>query len=213
MPYFVCMQIKNPLFCLLFSFPLLLCGQSTGNSDRLAEKLEGWFPLASGIVTYTLTGEASGKVTLYFDRNGWRMAEIKTLEYTRYGLTSSENTLDLTDGDYRYRVNIAEQKGEKSTDKTRSSLMGYKSRAEALIGWMASESGTLQRTDSLLGKPCQVWGFAKGTTQEMWTWEGLPLKVVKRLPGLSYELTAVAIQENVPIPEVSFGLPDGITWR
>lgn len=195
---------------------LLACfssfGQITGNSDKINESTKPKFALKSGIINYEISGDGTGTVTLHFDRNGWRKIEHRHLTIEKYGVTSTEQTVELVDGDYVYKANLDSKKGQKQFDKSWSGLLNYKSKEETISAIMTTKGGTKDSTEVLLDKTCTIWKFDSGTISELWEWEGIPLKVVKRLPGISYEITATSIDELDSIPEERLQSLEPIVW-
>ncbi|MEQ8472298.1 MAG: hypothetical protein RIC35_13990 [Marinoscillum sp.] len=203
------MRIATPLLLLISSFTF---AQTTGNSEELNKKIKSKFPLSTATIKYQITGDASGSAALYFDRNGWRAVEHKELIMERYGIKSTENTIELTDGDYKYQINVNAGKGKKTTDKSWSGLLGYKSHKETITAIMTSKGGEPAGEQTLNDKTCTVWKFNSGSTQEIWEWNGIPLKIVKKLPGLTYEMIAEEIVEIESINEELLALPNSVIW-
>lgn len=201
---------------LLTSLALLISlwtyGQIEGNSDKINADTNPKFPLTSGSITYTISGDGSGSSTLYFDRNGWRTIEHRELIMTRYGITSNEKVIELVDGDYYYKANLDAGTGKKSVDNSWSGLLSYKSKEETIEAIMKSKGGSLKGTEVVIDKICLVWVFEKGSVKELWEWEGIPLKIKKELPGIHYELTATAITEHTEFPNNELLILENIKW-
>jgi|GEM_PF-1557929 len=203
----------KPLMYVIFIIPMVCWSQLPGNSESINKKTPAKYPVQSGIISYTVSGGATGTATLYFDRNGWRALEHRTIQINRYGTMSTEDRKELTDGDYIFKINLTSGSGEKAKDERWSGLMTYKSNAQAFEAIMVSRGGSKVGMDTLLGKPCNKWAFEKGPVSHLWVWQGIPLKVIKKLPGLAYEQIAVSFTENPQIEEATFALPEEITWK
>jgi len=201
----------KPLFTFLL-IPLFSLFQQDGNSETINKKASPRFPMISGTVHYVIKGDASGSARLVFDRNGWRSAENRSLVIKRYGIESKENRLELVNGDNLYQVNLDKSSGKATTDNKWSSLLRNKDIDTSVSIMMEYKNGELNRMDTLLGKPCQVWTFTKGNISEIWLWQGLALRTIKKMPGFSYEQVAEKIEENVP-EENTFILAEDITWQ
>ncbi|RED97473.1 hypothetical protein [Marinoscillum furvescens] len=199
------------IFFLLFSSSVL--NAQTGNSTSLNEKLPARFPLEEAEITYTIINGAEGSVRLIFDRNGWRSYETKEIVFKRYGVSSSEMRSTLTDGNMMYSINHLDSSGTKSSDYTWSQLLGYKNLEQTSKAIYNQQGGQLTGLDTLLGKPCNVWVFEKGSVAELWEWNALPLKVVKRVPGITYEMVAEEMRTQPTISEDDFSLPDYVNWK
>lgn len=190
-----------------------LFAQLQGNSETIHEVTKAKFPISSGLVVYEISGDGTGTSKLYFDRNGWRCLEDRKMEFKRYGITSEENVIEFTDGDFFYKANMDAGKGKMLQDKSWSGLLKYKSNAEAIDAIMTSKGAKLLGNQDLLEKPCQVWVFESGAISEIWEWKGIPLKIKKKLPGLNYEMTATSITEtSTLVPEQLILVLEGIEW-
>ncbi|MEQ9303795.1 MAG: hypothetical protein RJQ14_07755 [Marinoscillum sp.] len=204
------MRIATPL--LLLSLSYFSFAQSIGNSEELNQKIKAKYPLSTATVKYNISGDALGTAELHFDRNGWRSVEHKEITIERYGVKSTESTIELTDGDFKYQVNVDAGKGKKTTDKSWSGLLGYRTHPETIAAIMTSKGGQSAGEQLLLDKTCTVWTFSTGATREIWEWNGILLKVIKKLPGLSYEMIAQEILPIESINEELLILPKSLVW-
>lgn len=200
----------SPLIALLAFFIASI--SSSGNSLELSSKLPGKFALPSGLVRYVVSGSATGTATFHFDRNGWRSIESRELVFEKYGLKSTEKKLTLIDGDYLYTINIDSNQGKKENIEEWSHLIKSKSRVETRKIIYESMGGQMMETDTLLGKPCEVWTFAKGPVVHLAIWKGLPLLIERKVPGVTYTLTAIEVLEAQQWSDDVFHLPEGIEW-
>lgn len=204
------MKILAPLL-LILATALTLYGQS-GNSKEVDEKGKARIPLRSGKITYSISGNASGTATLHFDRNGWRQILVKEIVIEKYGIKSTEKTIELIDGDYIYRANLDAKTGIKIKETRWSSLASYKERKEIDEIIMQSNSGSTTRDTTIVDHSAVVWEFPKGSTRSQSRWEGVALEEVRSLGSLKYTMTATSFAENIDIPEETFVLPEGISW-
>ena len=193
--------MKNTLTTFALILSLNGFAQLTGNSEALASKDIFRTPMASGKITYVISGEISGAATLYFDRNGWRQLLEKEITIEKYGMKTVEKTVQYMDGDQVYTVNIKANKGTSNTDSRWSKLAAYKPKDDISKILLKDDGGTSNGDTTLLEKPVQIWDFNQGTTIAKWIWKGLELKEFKSLVGLKYEMTASVIEENITFPE------------
>lgn len=188
--------------------------QQSGNSLEINDRTAARFPLESARITYTITGDAIGTATLLFDRNGWRAIELRTVTLKRYGLENTEQTVELTDGDYTFTANLNTMKGRQKRDNKWSALRSYRETDEVVSALMTGQGGVLTDAgDTILGKPCRIWTFAKGTTASISEWSGIPLKIVKRLPSVNYVIAATAIDTTVVTSDADFELSSEILFE
>jgi hypothetical protein len=198
------------LLILLSSFTI---SAQTGNSLVLDQKGKEKLPLKSGKISYSITGGASGSATLYFDRNGWRQMIIRELTFERYGMKSTEKTIEYIDGDLLHKANLDSKKGLKSIDGRWSELITYKPASE-IPTIILEDNGGLKKGEAIqLNYPVTIWEFTSGARKSVWEWNGIILKEYKSLGDLSYQMTAETFLENEPIPEEVFALPENITWK
>jgi hypothetical protein len=202
------MKTLITLILTIASFHLLA---QAGNSLDLLNKGKTKLPLESGKITYNISGDASGEATLYFDRNGWRQVIIKEITFERFGISSTEKTIELTDGDYRFQVNLDSKKGKKITDNRWGKLMGYKEPQEIIEIILEDDGGTFTGDTSLLDYDVAMWTFKKSATPSVWHWNGLNLKETKALGTLTYDMIAISLEEK-PVDETVFELPEGVEW-
>ncbi len=185
--------------------------QLEGNSEKINSSTHAKFPMQQGIIQYQITGGATGSATLAFDRNGWRSIEKRNVTLKRYGIESHENRIEYIDGDYQYFINPDTKKGKQEVNKYWSGLLSYKDFEASMKAIYENESGTLLGMDSILSKPCYKWTFEKGTIKELWIWRGIPLKIIKEVPGLTYEQLATSISDEILTDP--FSLPKDIIWE
>lgn len=192
----------------------LLSLQQSGNSLEINSRTAVRFPLESARITYTISGDASGTATLLFDRNGWRAIEHRTVTLKRYGLENTEQTVELTDGDYTFSANLGTLKGRQQRDNKWSALRAYRETDEVVSALMTGQGGVLtNQGDTILGKPCRVWAFAKGTTASISEWSGIPLKIVKRLPSVNYVIAATTIDTSVVTSDADFAISNEVLFE
>lgn len=187
--------------------------QLEGNSESIDQSTKPRYPYPSAMVKYEVTGDASGEATLAFDRNGWRSLESRSVTIKRYGLESTEKRIELIDGDFQYAFDPNAAKGTRTKDQKWSSLLKYKDHPEALEAIMVSMGAVRVGVDTLLGRPCNRWDFEKGTISSIWEWNGIPIKISKKLPGLKYDQQAISISMDTEVPPALFVLPEGIAWQ
>ncbi|MEO9477847.1 MAG: hypothetical protein ABJG41_20055 [Cyclobacteriaceae bacterium] len=182
-----------------------------GNSTEILESGKKKFPIESGKITYTIDGTASGQATCYFDRYGWRQILIKELTLEQYGIKSTENTIELIDGDKIFSINQNSKKGTKKSDPRWSQLAAYKESSEILSIVLEDDGGIKEKDSTLVGKPVQLWIFEKGLVKSVCVWNGLNLMETKSAGKLVYAMTATDFSES-EIDESVFELPGNIEW-
>ncbi len=180
-----------------------------GNSTDLVEEGLKRFDNKSGKILYEIIGDAVGQMEYTFDHWGWLEFTSRKMEYTLFGMQSSEDRVEFRDGDFFYNIDLKTSKGKKSKNKDTSDLLRYKSGRETIEALYTKMGGTTAGTDQILGKTVNIWKFESGNTLELWEWNGIVLKGKRKLSKVVYEYEAKSIELD---PEVNIRLPDGITW-
>lgn len=201
-------QILSPT--LLFIFSQLL---SQGNSLELFEKNLRKYPIEKGVIQYIITGNANGKATLYFDRYGWRSVVVTEMTLKQFGVESKEQSKEYWDGDYWYKVDQLSNKGFQKKDDRWSQLIRYKESSEVPGILYSTDGGTNAGPEIVLERETTKWMFSKGIVQSVNDWNGIPLKTIKKLPGLMYEITVMAIDQPGSVQESMFAIDDSINWE
>ncbi|MFY0601495.1 MAG: hypothetical protein JXR03_17605 [Cyclobacteriaceae bacterium] len=203
--------MKITHFLALLLLPFFVSAQS-GNSMELNKNAKSKFPIESAKVSYIISGEATGTATMYFDRNGWRQILIKEITFEKFGISSTEKTVELIDGDFYFKANLNSKKGAKYTDSNWSSLLSYKAPEEILEITMESKGGVFSGDTTLLNYSVGIWNFSKGATRSIWTLEGITLREVKMIGKIRYEMIATEVNDTIKIEDDDFTLPEGIAW-
>lgn len=200
------------LLCLFASLLTFWTFSQPGNSGELAELGLKKFPIEKGKIEYLISGNATGKATLYFDRYGWRSSLVTEMSLKQFGVESYEHTLEIWDGDYFAKVDLIMKKGTKKKDDRWSQLARYKEASEIPGIFYSNDGGTYVGAEILLERETSKWTFVKGIVQAVNDWNGIALRTSKKLPGLVYEVVATSITEDTPDPSF-FDLPDSISWE
>lgn len=204
------MKSLATLFLLFFS---LLTSAQSGNSLELANSGKPKFPIESGKIVYKITGGASGTATLYIDRNGWRQIFIKEITFERFGMSSTERTIEYIDGNTTYKANLDSKKGLIKVDSRWSNLISYNSPTE-ISGIILEDDGATPNGDTtMLNHELKIWEYSNGSRKNIWEWKGIIFKEDKSLGDLSYIMTAQSFIKNEAISEEVFELPDEIEWK
>jgi hypothetical protein len=198
------------LFTVILVFcSVLTCLAQSGNASELANADLHRYSVRSATITYDISGDAEGTATYSFTEWGWKDAMQREMTYTLYGMKSEESRLEMRDGDIQYTIDLATKKGKSNIEKQLSGLMKYKSAKESREAIFNSQSAVKSGEDTILGKNVNIWIFETGNTLEVWEWEGIPLKIIKKLSKVVYTLTATEISLDVG---GEINLPEGINW-
>lgn len=195
----------------------LLCNFFTclgqgGNYAALVSKDLKRVSVQSGMIKYELSGDVEGTEVLYFDQWGWLEKTVRKYTYSKYGISSDENRVELRNGDFTFRGNFKTGKGSVTENKLESSMLRYKSIAEVTQTIMESRNGTKVGEENILGKLCVVWEFPRGLVQKVWIHEGLILKREQRIATLTIISTATDIEFDQSYSETDF-MVEEIVWQ
>jgi hypothetical protein len=187
------------------------------NASFSVAREEG-FELDSGIIEYVHSNNnpqmpdgvtSKGKQTLYFKNSGRLQARQAEIETIYEGGKELIRGLVLVDLDQNTAHIINEDKN-----------IGWKSTANKLVEIPSNNPGDMiiftdeikknfemkkNGTDKVLGRTCDVWESFKFKSK-LCIWKGILLKSEEEF----FSTIAVDIQENVPVPEDVFTVPEDV---
>ncbi|MEQ9468382.1 MAG: hypothetical protein RLN88_13290 [Ekhidna sp.] len=201
--------MKASLFTLL-SVPLLVFGQAKTAEELRAQDLKK-YSIESAEITYEITGDAEGEEVMVFTDYGWTSLKQQTMTFELYGITSTQNVHEITDGDFIYRVNPEDSTYVVRKDFKWSQQASYKSPDQVSEAILFSMGGEQQSDSTLMDKTCQVWTFEGKAIQELWVWNGLVLKRKAKLGDRLIETTATEIKLDVSPNLILFTFPEYYT--
>ncbi len=161
------------------------------------------YPHKSAEIQYKISGDAQGEEMMVFESYGWQSLRTSTMAFELYGITSKQNLLEITDGDYVYRLN-----GEDSTYVSRKDLKwsrqaSYSNPIQVSEAILFGMGGSHKADSIIIDKKCQVWTFEGKAIQELWIWDGLVLKRKAKLGDRLIVTTATSLELNVdPLKDI-----------
>lgn len=176
------------------------------------------FDVKSGKVEYKIEGKTKGTKTLWFDDYGRLQYEHTVTTTKMFGMTTKEDKLRIRDREWMYDIDLAEKTGTKmkvqdgnemihtmTATQTDQQLikMGEDIQKDFEIKEMPSEM--------IIGKECKVHTSSKLNSKH-WEYKRIPLRITVDLGGIlgSSNEEAIAMEENITIPESKFTPPSGI---
>lgn len=170
------------------------------------------YGIPSAVVDYEVRGLKTGKERLYFDSWGTRQARYIHTRMLIIGLLQEENILEITDGRWRYTIDLPKATAIRQPNPLVQTYAGKIRRdGRLLLGdeVIRNMGGRKAGTNSILGRSCQVWVVpAKHTSYCLW--KHLPLLTVMRDGSVELITRAVAIKENVPVNQDIFKIPASV---
>lgn len=201
--------MKASLFALL-SLPLFVFGQAKTAKELRAQDLKK-YSIESAEIEYEITGDAEGQEIMVFTDYGWSSLKQQTMTFELYGITSTQNVYEITDGDFIYRLNQEDSTYVVRKDYKWSQQASYKSPDQVSEAILFSMGGEQQSDSMLMDKTCQVWTFEGKAIQELWVWNGLVLKRKAKLGDRLIETTATEIKLDVSPNPILFTFPEYYT--
>jgi len=148
--------------------------------------------------------------TMWIDQGNNKEATLTKQESKIMGQTSTEETLNITDGNWSYTINMQDKTGTKTNIKELKEMAQVfaklmKVDAKSLKELVEKNGGKMLGEETFLGKTCTVIELM-GTKQ--WLYKGVPLKI--EMNKVNYVKEAVKVEENVKIPADRFKIPQGV---
>ena len=166
------------------------------------------FPVESGIVEYELTGFQNGTETLWFEKWGLRSARRTSAVVESPEGKQPIEKLEIIDGPWIWQLNLRTKVGARSRNPWIAELRAAGDRDFRELGelLMQKERAKPIGTDTIAGKPCNLWESHEGQ-KRTWMWESLPLKTEVNVVGHVTTTEAKSLREEVPIPAEVFLAP------
>ncbi len=177
------------------------------------------YPFKSAIIKYRISGSIQqGTQTLYIDDHGKKTRTERETTMNVMGRKIKDSSLEIDDGNYRYRIDPIRKTGEK--------LPSYSKMAEEMVKTMSTEqkndmgalrkelakglTGKEELTPSgkgvILGKACSIYDLMGAKS---WVWNNLSLKIENPALGNMVQ-EAVELKVDVPIEADRFKAPPDV---
>lgn len=178
------------------------------------------YPFKTAIVTYEIRGEMQqGRQTLYIGDYGRKTRVERDTTITIMGREKKDSRIEIDDGEYRYRIDLATKTGEKTVsfgkraDAMLKSMTAEQKKAltaagqEMVKGFSGSEEMKPVGKGTVAGRECAIYELMGVRT---WQWNKLALKTESRSLGNMVQ-EATDVKTDVPIPPEKFTPPRDIT--
>lgn len=165
----------------------------------------------SGYIRYEGT---NGSEELYWDNYGEREARYRNTSVTVFGMTQTDNSVDIIDGDWLYTYKQGESQANKTNytevmkQMTGSQQSQPREFSEAMIKqWGGKKIGT----ERILGKKCEIYQFSMMGDYKVWLYKKtIPLKMEVNAMMVNIVSEAKEFKENARIDSSKFRLPSGM---
>ena len=181
------------------------------SQTKTAEELTGQnvkkYSIKSAKIRYIISGDANGDEIMIFDSYGWKSLRTRTMAFELYGIANKKTLLEITDGDFVYRLDETDSTFTTRKDMKWSREASYKSPDQISEAILFAMGGKYSSNSTLLGKSCNVWVFEGKAIQELWVWKGLVLKRKAKLGDRLITTTASSIEVDIkPLKDI-FEIP------
>ncbi len=178
------------------------------NATKLRSQDLKKYEVKSAEIKYQISGDGDGNEIMTFDAYGWKSLRKQEMTFELYGISSTQNVYEITDGDYVYRLNLSDSTYQLRKDMKWSQQASYKSPSQVSEAILFSMGGTQQPDSTLNGKKCQVWTFEGKAIKEMWIWKGLVMKRRAKLGDRNIVTEAIEINLDINPDPSLFSFPD-----
>ncbi len=179
---------------------------SVGQADAMKR-----YETRSGYIKYEGT---NGSEELYWDNYGEKEARYRNTTVTVFGMTQTDNSVDIIDGDwlYTYKPGDAQAKKINYTEMmqqmTNSKASQPREFSEAMIKQWGGEKVGEER---ILGKKTEIYQFSMMGDYKVWLYKKtIPLKMQANAMMINIESEAKEFKENARIDSAKFQLPSNV---
>lgn len=203
--------------------PFLVCYLSlVAISDTLPWDIR--LPFQQATIYYELKGTQQGTEVLYIKEYGTFRAKHHQSKTSVMGLTTSTETIEITDPEWITTYNLTERSGEKVTNPSKIFQLEYNkfnareksyidTNSKELGGSILGQSGGdfEEKKTTVLGYDCDMTTVAGLSTVCLLHGTDLPLRSEISIMGIINSINATAIDTTSPLPAHAFIPPTGIT--
>jgi len=163
-------------------------------------------------IEYELTGNTTGKQTLYIDNWGWNRSETTHSVTKMLGQKTETHQRNITIQYDSYQWVPGEKTGTKVHNQWLEDLMKDPNFDMEEFGEKSLEAINFRKTgtETVLGKVCDVWKSDLGSTS--WVWNDIAVKTELKLFGTKQIMTATKIEIDASIPVSEFDIPSDIKF-
>lgn len=168
------------------------------------------YPFKSASVQYKQSGNSEGIHTKYIEDYGFYQADYSESTTKAMGVEVKEMTAVISKGAKIYNIDFAKNtvsEMENPTYKTYANSTGKDYEALGKRGLKSLGYSKTDKIEKIIGKDCEVW---EGKTGQLWLWQGLTLKSVTTVLGMTVTEKAIKIDTNSPVKETKFTIPKNL---
>jgi hypothetical protein len=166
----------------------------------------------SAYIEYELSGNTTGKQTLYIDNWGWNRSETIHSVTKMLGQKTETHQRNVTIQFDSYQWVPGEKTGTKVHNQWLEDLMNDPTFDMEKFGEKTLEALNFRKTgtETIQGKVCDVWKSDIGSTS--WVWNNIAVKTELKFFGTKQVMTATKIEIDASVPESEFDIPSDIKF-
>ena len=166
----------------------------------------------SAFIEYELSGNTTGKQTLYIDDWGWNHSETTNSVTKMLGQKTENHQRTVTIKFDTYQWVIGEKTGTKVHNQWLDDLMNDPTFDMEEFGEKTLEALNFRKTgtETVQGKVCDVWKSDIGSTS--WVWNNIAVKTELKFFGTKQVMTATKIEIDASAPGSEFDIPSDIKF-
>ena len=207
-------------FVLVTALVLALPGRSAIAGDL---PWQSKLPFKQATIEYQLSGSQKGTDVFFIQDFGRVRAKNHKATTTVLGMTTAENTVEITDQDWVTTYNIDKKTGEKVTNPNKLYMAEYnaltpvekknveKNAQQLGASLMGHFGGEVKRSSGqLLGYDCDVTSMGTMSTVYLIRGTDIPLRSEVSIMGVRTTTIATRIDTTTAVPASAFAPPAGI---
>ncbi len=171
-------------------------------------------PFKTVVIEYVYEGSTTGRENLYMDNYGLLQCKMTQTKTKVFGQTSEAASVEVSKDFYIYKWDPKTRIGTKIKNTLAEDLMKDPNFDPEEFGKRTMESLGFEKigTETLLGKPCEVWQGLGGTSK-IWVWRGLNLKTETKMLGMKSIITANVVKVDEGVPAGKFDISSDVKFQ
>ena len=181
-------------------------------ATAIAQSNKRPYSYKTAYIEYELTGNTTGKQTLYIDNWGWNRSETTHSVTKMLGQKTETHQRNVTIQYDSYQWVPGEKTGTKVHNQWLEDLMNDPTFDMEEFGEKTLEALHFEKTgtETVQGKVCDVWKSSFGSTS--WVWNDIAVKTEVKLLGTKQVMTATKIEIDASIPGSEFDIPGDVKF-
>lgn len=168
------------------------------------------YPFKSASVQYKQSGDSQGIHTKYIEDYGFYQADYSETTTKAMGVEVKEMAATILKGAKIYAINFGKNTISEMENPAYKTYANSTGKDYEALGKRSLKSLGYTKTDKIekiLGKDCEIW---EGKTGKLWLWQGLTLKSVTTVLGMTITEKAIKIDTDTPVKMAKFTIPKNL---